>query len=296
MILLVSCAENRQDEEHGDPAVPQVEAPTETNYKPVQSRGFELPVGGADKIENMTDEELLAIALGLEHDFILPEHHMFDDFGVPLKEGRGWPYGEQEEWAVMFYSADSREEAEQSITDRIIRHDDEEMSIEYSLEYIGENDYYYAFRLEYTMEVTDEYSELLGWNGITRAVSLQRMIVYKADVIRRGGDVGTWYSYFPPESLDFETILHILDLETFSPAAYGEVVYRDFTENEDKFIYTYYDVRIVWHPGVGPEYVYMEEITIYVDKSTGHFGHYTDNYSYREVKGVGVPWELIQNF
>ncbi|MCL2638048.1 MAG: hypothetical protein FWD48_06705 [Oscillospiraceae bacterium] len=291
LILFASCA-----------AEPLSET-LEINYRAVQPRDFELPSRTAEELESISDEEMIAIALELHSDFVLPEHHTFDDFGVPLKEGRGWPYGEQEEWGIMHYSAASREEVEQSIIDQLVRHDDENVSIEYSFEYIGENDYYYAFRSESIQEVTEEYSELLGWNGITRSIDLQRIIVFKSDVVRRGGfrsiqcPVGDcicdycepYYSYFPQESLNFETVLHILDLETFTPGSYGTVIHREFAETDSKFVYTYYRVAVVWHPGVGPEYAYMEVVNIYVDKNTGNFGHYTDNYAYRQVKGVGIP-------
>ena len=309
--------------------------PTETssfNYSYVTGRDFDFPNISEEEIENMSSEVMLAIALGKDTDFDFPEHYWYDDFGVPVKEyKKGMKYlsGEYEEY-IAWWSAESREEAESLILRDIYKWDNENCwTKDLSLEYIGENDFYYSFRLKYTTEFSAEYIEVQresaksfgrdeNFDDRTELHSLNRAFVFKSDVYNSGGfrsqtcnfepkcicgECIEGYSYFPQESLDsYETILHVLDLQTFNLTLFdrsgdGRIVYRYLEETDDKFIYTYYRVAESsdFH-GYKNGGAFMEKTRRIIHKSDGKYDLLWDeeHYQYEQVKRVTNSGGLSQ--
>jgi hypothetical protein len=281
------------------------------NRHPLQRRSFDLPSISEHEIENLPAETILAIAHGRETDFVFPEHHWLDDFGVPLQVGEPCPFsGEHEEIQVVFASGDSRETVEQNLLRDFPRWNTGDVRItDLRLEYVGENDYYFAFRLRYTYRVTPELERQLDWGGRLEAHTFQRVIVFKSDIYNGGGFTSATcafepfcicdecvprFSYFPQESRNFETILHVLDLHTFNLALYcesgsGRIIHRTLEETEDRFIYTFYRVAEESNGRGGTTGgAFMEMTRNIIFKDTGYFNHDPGHYEFAEPRRINA--------
>ena len=204
------------------------------NHHPIQPRDFDLPdETDSLTVETMSNELMLAIAQYEDTDFVFPEHYTIDDFGVPFLKN--------EVWRIADNSVSSREEYLQEYAS----------SDETETTYIGENDLYYSFRTKYK-------------DKETKKTGVIRVIVFKSSAIFH-----TETTLISPESLNYETVLHLLDLETFRQGSSYIVIHRELTETDDEFIYTYYTISRMGHVGVeGIVRAHMYSANIHVDKKT----------------------------
>jgi hypothetical protein len=100
-------------------------------------------VGGANggeisEVENMTDEQLIR-TLNNKDKFPIPGFCKPDDFGVELQDTERWH-------EIAFNSVSTIHEAEQEVELFALKQN----PASYAIDYIGENDYYYEFKLMYT--------------------------------------------------------------------------------------------------------------------------------------------------
>jgi hypothetical protein len=290
------------------------------NFRPVQSRSFALPTVSAAEIENMSAQTMLAIAYGNETNFVFPAHHWFDDFGVPMPVfEKGVSLWDEHEEFEIFFSADSRESAEQEIVHNILKWDSEDSwTTDLRLEYIGENDYYFSFQLSYTTQYSEKFVE--ERNRIQRTMTraffefpaelhlLSRIIVFRSNVYNSGGftsltchfepicicdECVPGFNYFPQESLDnYEIMLHILDLHIFNLPLFcssgdGRIVHRTLEETDDRFIYTYYRVAPEGNGHGGyTGGAFMEAISRIIFKNTGNYGYDPGHYEWKQPRRV----------
>jgi hypothetical protein len=181
------------------PAYPSELFPTDTDMPAPMT---------AQEIEDMTDEEFLDAFLN--NKFVIPSIYMPDDFGVPLIKGEYRTYSWGNPGAAVCV-----ESAEQLIINPGF--------IYHELEFIGENDYYYSFRITTTF-----------FDGDIAAI---RWFIFKDGVVS-GFD---------------RAVIHMLDTQSFTDIADimfsamwftllddCRVIYRDVEETEGTFIYTYY--------------------------------------------------------
>jgi hypothetical protein len=200
------------------------------------------------EIENMTDVELRTMWRNGVPEI---ELRTFDDFGVPLlEEGDMWDGG-RVQWGEGFHpmvqSAGSFEEANQRA------HEFSPSFLYDTVEFIGENELYYSFRL------AGAYDDI--WTN-ERVASVRRLIFYKSEAYLRVVELGVSISEVGVR--DYDTVLYLLD--TFNGGWDGHgIIYRSLYETDSQFIYITYSVR--GYLGT-IELVRNERI---IDKETGQY-------------------------
>jgi len=205
------------------------------------------------KIEEISDEQLIASAkdllIGINlvskfckfdvSDFLNP------DFDIKIGIDVDWEY-----WNQLQPSADSREDARKIAENDFCKNHRQD----YTLEFIGESDYCYSFRIIFEQglawDAVDENGKF-SISGIDYFTHAYRYFIYKNSALE--------YAYNTPflksQMLNEKSIRDILDLRTYFYVSeywkYGRhqqlsrVVYRDVQEADDYgFIYTYYFVTI----------------------------------------------------
>lgn len=189
-------------------------------------------------LENITDKELIELSYHKE-ETLTNDLHKFDDFSVKLIQGEKWG-----EYNCYFGSFSSLEEAK-------------EVALKYlgknkEIEFIGENDIYYQFRIK-------------------KENSLIREIFYKDSVIKFSKDSlldkNDKYGYYIRnavfQKLDYNTVLTIMDLEN------SDGLYRYFKENHDEYIYTKYTIIVVYGDWGLNNRVLLKKHISKISKSTG---------------------------
>jgi hypothetical protein len=263
-----------------------VVVPNETNFRPIPPRNFALPTVSESDIENMSAATLLSIAHDDSVDFDFPDHFRFDDFGVPLQVSEACRLRGEHERIEIVRSADSRESAEQQIIWLAHGEDnDNYWTVNLRIEYIGENELYFSFRVQFTTVFCPNFVERMNSpipsysTSPDRAPPTEYHNLYRAIVFRHSVYNHSRFNsgHFPQETLDdFDTMLHVLDLLSFdlrdphrgqrvpfdsNPAAlsvsspiWEAVIHRNLEEFDDRFVYTYYrfaayslDVRLTRH-------------------------------------------------
>lgn len=205
-------------------------------------------------LENISDEELIELSHHNE-ETLNNNLHKFDDFSVKLIQGEKW-----DEYNCYFGSFSSLEEAK-------------EVALKYlgknkEIEFIGENDIYYQFRIK-------------------KGNSLIREIFYKDSVIKFSKDSfldkNDKYGYYIRnavfQKLDYNTVLTIMDLEN------RDAIYRYFKESHDEYIYTKYTITIVYGDWGLNNRVLLKKHISKISKSTGKIE--TDEYIIKD--DVEIP-------
>jgi len=209
----------------------------------------------ASEVERMTDEQLFAIARQESHFHDIPDFHMPELFGVPLEQWDEENY-ENERWLVATLdSATTREEAIEEI-ERFIN--SRENTDSYTIEFVGENKFYFTFRLQYTWT-----QRWYPFDSITRT---QRVLILNDNIKN---------NYFRQRyfrTLDKDTIATVLDIETYLFCiGHDRVFHRQIEETRTQFIYTYYTVigsGAVW------DTITLARSQIRINKATGEFSYW----------------------
>jgi len=160
----------------------------------------------------------------------------------------------------------SREEAKQAILaiDRssVIKID--------SLDYIGENKYYYSFRKIFT------------FHNANFTVK-QRVNILK--------NFDSWDGFFTENAFNTKTLTDIMDMTIGQYHEFSSIksIYRSVVETDDEFIYIYYRTH------QKSTHVLLERFRHVVDKSTGQWIDFNDNISeadydvFARLKKVRLP-------
>lgn len=197
-------------------------------------------------LDNITDKQLADISY-YRNEKLNKDFHIPDNFSVELEKGT-FGNGEfyyREKWYIVNGSFPSLEAANNMMTS----YADEE----YSIDYIGENDYYYEFR-EVDKSTSPTYRYLLYKDSIVK---------YKDYFLFSDGTKGYRFTDMVFQKKDYETILTIMDLENL------DTFYRSFKENNHEFIYTSYEItRVVGDYNLNDE-CYLEKTEVRIDKNTG---------------------------
>jgi hypothetical protein len=204
----------------------------------------------AEEVEGMSGEELRLLAI--RRNWAAPEMYTADDFGVPfLRNNDTWNglrviNGEiPHTWWVN--SADSREAAEQSV-----------LSFrDGPIEFIGENELYYAFRVAEVIQNEEN------------AAFIRRVLVFKDEVYSKQYGVANGSTAVGGNilreirDLSRRTVQRLLDLDvTVVPE---HTLYRDLSETDTQFVYTWYTLD--W----SSEIASLTRNQMVIDKATGRF-------------------------
>lgn len=176
----------------------------------------------AAEVENMSDKQLLE-EVYLENKFYISDFYKPDDFGVKLKENEWWHQ-------LQLNSVDTVEEARNEVDSFALMQN----PASYTIDYIGENEYYYQFSLTYS------------------AVNVPVTYIFRVIVYKESAKYCTFNSqdgyYYEIRALNKKAVLELCDLNTFFSVAslYSErVLYREISETEDEYIYTLYAAYII---------------------------------------------------
>lgn len=238
------------------------------------------------EIESMTDERLIELAQDLltglnlfskydVSDFIKP-----DDFGVELESVLYW-----ERWHQLQTSANSRESAKQQAESFF---ETNYKGIEYTIDFIGENDYYYSFRITYEEELHFHFSDDNDEWGSDSVYQTQtwRYLIYKDSAVNYTSD---GVPQIEKKMLKQKSVRDILDLITYFYVSehynYGRhqqltrVLHRYVEKTNDHgsgFIYTYYFVTIEITGEEPEERKYWSQLGVHRDFIDGKTGEISD--------------------
>jgi len=160
----------------------------------------------------------------------------------------------KDEWWKEFQtkSVNNKNDAENEIISSYI---DRWSISSYRLDFIGENEYYYQFQLEYS-------------DSIKRTV---RCIVYNENIIFYTSYSQTGY-FFEFRFINEITIKNLLDLQAFFDNNHRHsqrIIYRNVVETENNFIYNYYIVFVSSGDWNTDDEAVLEKREITVNKNTG---------------------------
>lgn len=223
----------------------------------------------AKEVESISDERLINHYLQKD-EFVIPDYYEPDDFGVRPEQGETW----HEISSNSVCTADAAKDEADAFALK-------QKPASHTVDYIGENKYYYEFRLRYILGKTTE-----------SAVYTVRVIVYKDSAKYCGFSSQTGY-FAEIRALDRSSVLELLDLEVFLHYGVRNTLYRELTETGGEYIYTLYRIG----GGSGDwgvnDRVTLEKITLAVNKKTGAYKTIKSkdfNASQRQVlKDLEVP-------
>jgi hypothetical protein len=224
----------------------------------------------------MTDEQLITEAYKKDNKdkFAVADFYIPYDVDVISKEHEWWQ-------DVTLDSVLTFEEAEEQIMSFALKQRPES----YTFEYIGDNDYYYEFRLVYT-DRSYLTNELI--------YNIVHAIVYKesAKYITFNNQDGY---YAEIRDLNRDSVKDLLDLMLFDSYLkwYGSrIIYRELAETDASYIYTYYGTyRITGDWGVNNSVV-LEKAEIKVNKKNGTYDigwRSPDTGKVQKLKEVVIP-------
>ena len=199
------------------------------------------------EIENMTDERLIEEAYGGTK-VSVPDFYLPDDFGVEFEYGEYWPH-------VWLNSVSTADEAEEEAELFVLA----QTPASYTIDYIGENEYYYQFKVKYS------------YQNPRPVTFIARIIVYKLSARYLTFDSQNGY-YSEIRALDRNSVFELLDLETFlyhNPWRSARVIYRDLNETSGEYVYTYYRTSITRGDLGSPDVAHLEKVEIKINKITG---------------------------
>ena len=221
-----------------------------------------------DQIVDLAQE--LLSQFNIESMFDVPDFFKPDDFGVELGSGVDW-----ERLRQVQASGSSRESAEQEAVNffewRYGSH------LEHTIEFIGENEYYYAFRIIYEQEM--RVSPVEGSHFGVPVTSAARYIVYKDSAVYFTSD---GVPQITSQMRNRDSIRDILDTITFFYAResffYGRhpdvtrIINRQIAETADHgggFIYIYHFIDIVWCEQTTSLYAEFGAHHLFIDRDIG---------------------------
>lgn len=210
----------------------------------------------------MTDEQLIE-EVYKTNKIDVPDFHIPDDFGVSLGDKESWQQSTTK-------SVSSITDAEKEIKEFASAQN----PVESTIDFIGENDFYYEFRLAYTRE--RETGNLIS----------MRILVYKESAMFCTFNDQTGY-YFEIRALDRDSVLHLLDLKAFFDIINWDsarIIRREFEETDNEYIYIYYRVSITGGDWGLNDQAVIEKIKYVVDKATGVITCYNENSVFKTVE------------
>jgi hypothetical protein len=238
-------------------------------------------------IENMSDEELLAILADMQKSnvvFDVDDFYSFDDFGAEPVSGEFWT-------KIDNTSAKTEEEAVKAAGNYAFQFS---VAARDSVELLGENDYYYAFRFVWNPVLNDDDDA---------NVDTERVIVFKESALaffmheNPQSPVETFYHKLG--MLDRQSVKDLLDAQIYfdyywatpSRNTLHRVIHRSLTESRDGFVYTFYLVQRE------AQNVVLRKYYIEVDKNSGRFDLYSgwqNRYTESILKNVEIPLDFDQ--
>jgi hypothetical protein len=206
-------------------------------------------------IENMTDNEL-------KKEVQRKEKITVRDFYKPYNFGVEF-IGDETFFYNQFNSVSTLEEAENESRLWISKRNSPYLI--YKIEkimYIGENDYYYQYHFEYSNV------------NVRNSSNYIRCIIYKENAMHVVVDSGRNVIHSEIRALNYNSVKDLLDLENFYWnfwSSFSRIIWRDFSENENEFIYTCYHVNVIGGDWNIDDIAYLVKTIINVDKDTGEY-------------------------
>ena len=224
-------------------------------------------------VERMTDARLIREARG-DNKFDVADFRTPDDFGVALENLEYWHQ-------IRTNSVSSVADAEKEVKSVFLKQNADD----YKTDFIGENDYYYQFRLRYTGEPDETHTMFL------------RIIVYKTSARFCSFNSKTGY-YSEIRFLDRNSVLYLMDLEVFFDIYNwnsARVLYRKFEETDKEYTHTYYRISITDGDWDVNDKAVLERIKCGVDKSGGVKTCYEDSTVLKtaEISGTARKLKII---
>ncbi len=209
--------------------------------------------------ENITDGQLIEIYNNPKIP-LSKNLHEFDTFGVEfLKAEKGEPTELWYESDVWLSGSVSSSEQAKEIASRFGKAQD---AAGYTVEFIGENDLYYQFR------VTIDYSLV----DYAFRINFYKDSIFKfsKSVETYGGELHYRFSDVIFQKLDYETVLTVMDLVNSNSRMYGDyILYRYFEENDTEYSYVQYRTEVdVGDWGISDR-VSLKKCVSKINKATG---------------------------
>lgn len=186
--------------------------------------------------------------------FPISNFYMPDTFGVKLEEGEIWHQ-------VLIGSVSTVAEAESKVESFV--------NLQYSnldsIVYIGENDYYYQFRLKQTSINFPDF------------MYTYRVIVYKANAVFCSFSSQSGYS-FAIQKLDKKSVRNLMDLRIFDlhfSWHTSRVICRELVENKSDYLFTYYSTSITGGDWGLHDTAVLRKSKYKVNKNTGEIQEMT---------------------
>lgn len=197
----------------------------------------------AEQVKNMSDDQLIE-EVYYQDKFPISDFYIADDFGIALEKGETMTF-------TRLNSVSSVESAKNEVINMVTMRDPKT----YIIDFIGENEYYYQFKLKHNSK---------KWVDLWYTY---RVLVFKDSMLHCtfNNSVG---SSIEIKNLKRDIVLNLLDLEAYFRTL-GRVIYRELTENNYEYIYTYYEVSITYGDWGLMDTACLHEIIIQVDKATG---------------------------
>jgi hypothetical protein len=212
---------------------------------------------------NMSDKQLIEEAYG-NIKFPIPDFYLPDDFGVAFEIGEVWT-------DTKLSSASSVEEARAAVESVALM----QYSLSYSIDYIGENEYYYQFRLSYPS------------HNQTDLPYITRILVYKENAMyctfnnRDGGAVEI-------RMLNPKSVTDLLDLSVFMSHyswRSARAIHRELIETPNEYVYTYYTAFIVHGDWGMTDTACLSKTVVKVNKYNGKIQRLESQY----LKQISIP-------
>jgi len=214
-------------------------------------------------IENMTENELKE-EVQRKGKIAVRDFYKPNDFGIKLK-GNGGLGGNNETWFFnQFNSVFTREEAEDElrlwIKKRNLGYEVNKME---KMEYIGENDYYFQYHFEYSYlraKNSSDYNRCIIYKESAKYVELpaNSRNINRSEI----------------RALDYNSVRDLLDLDLWYFSywtSFYRIIWRDFSEEENEFVYTYYRTGVLGGDWGIDDVAILRKTIIKVNKITGEY-------------------------
>jgi murein DD-endopeptidase MepM/ murein hydrolase activator NlpD len=215
------------------------------------------------QIEGLTDEQFLDMFMNGK--FITPNDiYIPDDFGVPLDESEN--AGFVFLTPVLYTVGNNHFAPVDSVETAILRLTNNGTKSYSTVEFIGENDYYFA------IHTTDSW---IDYKGESMSNSIRWLVPRDSAMAPHESE----FSGFSIRMLDKQSVTDILDAWLLCNShrnlpAWATVLYRSVEETDDSFIYTYYTASRVTY-SEDEVFARLVKNRFAICKSTGW---YTDDY------------------
>ena len=229
-----------------------------SEVEPTQTRD-DSGLIGVEGFDSITDSELFEL---LKSSFDAPsafenvDIYILDDFGAALEE--------HEQWISVGEIASSLSEARELV--------------DADAEFIGENDYYYAFSLPY-------YRILVHKDSVIGTEPKEPPYDFPGDLY-----------YYTMRSRDTRVIRDLLDIQLYidyhsqsSPGEYTTIVHRSLEATESAFVYSFFVVEIN-SMGVHGTAEYVK-YSVTIDKESGRYDRWLFQWERSVINEIEYHWD-----